>query len=695
MKIRTLRRIVGTAIFLFLSVIIGFWMIRPRAGKGSGSGLFPDLPKLPDWIVGKKASLFSNGFIFIGTEAGRPLYRLMAEETVAVEGGWLELRGVKLTLFGENGRSDALEGDRARFQQAAKKGEISGHVRLFGTDGTVISTEKMEFDSRGRIVSFPEPIRAVYGTTALEAMRGEVDSINQRLSLQGNVLVRFSTGLKDPNIPERQPSFFHAVAESATLDRRQGSIDLEKRARIVGVTAWLQTEKLHLDQESSGSIRSFFAEGEVRGLLGEGALPGSPMPAQSGQGHRTSFACDRLEGAFDAESGALASLAFRSAAAGTLLFDRLDHEASRRLIARELVLAFSQGELRRAESRGGVDLTELPEGGVLRTVAGDRLESTWSAGKNGGAPDRTEVTGPVSLSEGQRHASGERLVDRRGEAILEGSKASYEDDRIHLTSPRILYRRANETLRAEDEVHGRLLPDPRRASSPFSDSREPLFWSCKTLDASNLDSVAILSGDARMWQGEKVLKADRVTLNDRERSVICEGSVRAIIPESATSGEKKGSKAAGLRGSTIASGGRLVYREADATVVLSKSAALVNIDRRLSAEQLMFCLDRERNVERVLGDGMVEVVDPSAGRKGGGDSLDYRPVEKILILESRPPAEAWVEERGGNRVKGSLLIIEGEGDRVRVRSAEMVRTTARIKPATPPSTGTPAPSRKK
>ena len=83
-----------------------------------------------------------------------------------------------------------------------------------------------------------------------------------------------------------------------------------------------------------------------------------------------------------------------------------------------------------------------------------------------------------------------------------------------------------------------------------------------------------------------------------------------------------------------------------------------------------------------VGTGGVRLLDVAAGRRGEWERLEYLVYDKRMTLDGAPKKEAWVEERGGNRVAGAQLIVEGEGDRVRVRSGEGVRATSTTVPKT-------------
>lgn len=682
--LRTPRRIVAGLGIAFLGVVVAAWILRPAREDGGPALPIPKLGDLPD-LFRQRPSLLSTGFIFVGTEDGKPLYRVAAAELVGFEEGWIVLRGVRLTLFDPAGQADTLEGREARVHRERKAGELIGDVRLLGADGSIVSAPRVVFDARTRVAEFPESVEAAWGGVALTAGSARVETVGRKLSLGGGVRMTLPIG-----VGGSEEKAIHLFADRARVDRAAGQAEATGQVRVLGDPAWISADRLELDLDPQGKPSRFRLDGSPRGLLGSDAVPGAET---AGAGRRTVFAADRLLGALSPGDRMLSSLRLEGNAGSTRLLDRAPAEPVRQLVCATLDVAFAAGRASTAEASGGVDLVEQPVGLSRRRMVCDRVRADWGGGKGGSdEPARVEALGSVSLEEGERRAEGNRLVDRGGgeETLLEGAPAAWSDARTILSAARIAFRRAGQAVTAEGgEVHGRLLPDPKGASGPFQDPGQPLFWSCDRFEASGSARTATLVGRARAWQGERLLKADRIQVVDSDRSVVAEGRVRAFVPESDAAREPGGGRAGGRGkpargggdgrpGATWASADRLVYREPEATVELLGQASLVNESRRLAADRLLFCLTPERALERVIGEGNVKLSDPADGRKGEAGGLDYRVAGRVLVLEAAAGAPAWVEERGRNRVSGQTIVVEGEGNRIRVLAGEGGRTTSRL-----------------
>lgn len=682
--LRTPRRIVAGLGIAFLGIVVAAWILRPVREDGGPALPIPKLGDLPD-LFRQRPSLLSTGFIFVGTEEGKPLYRVAAAELVGFEEGWIVLRGVRLTLFDPAGQADTLEGREARVHRERKAGELIGDVRLLGADGSIVSAPRVVFDARTRVAEFPDSVEAAWGGVALTAGTARVETVGRKLSLGGGV--RMTLPLREGAAEEKA---IHLFADRARVDRAAGQAEAIGRVRILGDPAWISAERLELDLDAQGKPSRFRLDGAPRGLLGSDAVPGAES---AGAGRRTVFAADRLAGVLSPEERTLASLRLEGNAGATRLLDRAPGEPVRQLACTTLDVSFVSGRPSHAEASGGIELLEQVTGLPQRRMVCGTVRADWAAGQDGaGEPTRIEALGAVSLDEGERRAEGNRLVDRGGgeETLLEGAPASWSDARTILSAARIAYRRAGQVVTADGgEVHGRLLPDPKGTSGPFQDPGQPLFWSCDRFEATGSSRTATLVGRARAWQEERLLKADRIQVVDADRSVVADGHVRAFVPESDASREPAGGRAAGRSkpvrgggenrpGATWASADRLVYREPEATVELLGEASLVNENRRLAADRLLFCLTPARALERVIGEGNVKLSDPADGRKGEAGGLDYRVAEKILVLEAAAGAPAWVEERGANRVAGKTIVVEGEGKRIRVLAGEGGRTTSRL-----------------
>jgi lipopolysaccharide export system protein LptA len=680
-RLRILRKVVGVGAILFAAAVFIVWLRRPRPVGDVGGFEFPALRELLP-VFASRPSLLSRGFVFVGTEGGRPLYRVAARELVGFEEGWIVLRGVQLALYDETGAMDLLVGEEGRVHRERRVGQISGEVRIFGADGSALSASEVEFDAKSRVARISGPVSGWMPGLTLEAGRARLDSRAGRLELEDGVRAFFETGAPGSGAAESERRGFHLSALRAVVERGSGRYEFDGPVRIAGKNAWIEAGRLTIQEASDGGSTRFAGTAGVAGLLAENALEidsvGAPPPAAL---HFVCFGGGSLDGTIDGADRNLRSLLIEAGEgnASVLLHDRAQGEPVRTLATRRLAIDLSAGRVRRAEATGSFEIAERKEPGPGRRLAGERLVVGWSG--KGDAPSRSEAWGNLLLEEGVRRAEGTHLVDlpdEGGRSILEGDRASWQDDRIHVTASKIEhFRRGDRVVASGNDVHGRYLPEVDRSATPWSSEGEPFFWSCRRLEADGDAREARLVGSARIWQGEKLLRAEEIRISEAMRSILADRNVRLVVPPRKKVAGAKGDRSES-ESSTVATGSTLDYRELEGTARLGGGATLASVDRRLSASELVFCVDRSGSIERVFGEGSVELSDPSAGRKGRADRMDYRIADQHLVLEAAPGGEAWIEERGGNRITGSVMTIDGEAERARVVSTEGRKSRSKI-----------------
>jgi lipopolysaccharide export system protein LptA len=153
-----------------------------------------------------------------------------------------------------------------------------------------------------------------------------------------------------------------------------------------------------------------------------------------------------------------------------------------------------------------------------------------------------------------------------------------------------------------------------------------------------------LEGDARVWQGDRMLRADRIEYDVRDAGARGEGSVVATLP--AASGGRPASGPLRLRGRAFD------YSRAGGVAAFTGDVVLEDQQVSSRSQRLVATLGPRGEVLRAELEGGVELLVLASGRVQRG--------ERALLLQEADTFDVWgrpvvVQEPAGNQIKADHL----------------------------------------
>jgi lipopolysaccharide transport protein LptA len=479
---------------------------------------------------------------------------------------------------------------------------------------------------------------------------------------------------------EDEPTLIHAPeleamdgstlrAERARLLDGTRDVVFEGGVRIVDATRELTAETLRVRRREDGSLERTDASGEVHATV-------EPV-----RGERSEMIADRAEIHWDDDEEMIDLLlegrAFLSRGGREITADRI--RASRpssdrpwSSTARGSVVASAATDSGRAvltcrELNGELDPTGALLGG--EALGNVRLESASAVGEASTASfDPGQVGREITLYSSERRRA--RLAQGRSRVAAE----------TIVTAPDGSY------LLAEVRVEASLLPatdeEDGAAEAGLFDTSEAIHFVSKRLEGNPRENRLVFSGSVRGWQGERNLKAERVTLDEARDTLVAEERVSTRLPRA---DEGFVSEADYIQ---IAAE-RLDYRGDEGTATYTGGVRVRQAEGWLESGELVVVLAKD-------GDGVEEIRAKDQIRfefrapdeeglpravTGTGDRVIYLPSERVMILHGdHAPAAVRREGGGGGTTKGRVLryyldsgalkVESGERDRAKIQTTE-------------------------
>jgi lipopolysaccharide export system protein LptA len=171
-------------------------------------------------------------------------------------------------------------------------------------------------------------------------------------------------------------------------------------------------------------------------------------------------------------------------------------------------------------------------------------------------------------------------------------------------------------------------------------------FAAEILEVSEDGAVYHLRGNARLWQGHRLLLADDVTYNRDRTSVRAAGHVRTTLPASQL--ELEGNPEEDV----VVVSRSLDYSRSAGTAVYRGNVRYSDPKHTLAAAELTVYFDENQEVTAVEAIGAVELVELETGRRMTGQRARRDVAEQTVTLSGSP---VRLSDKAGNVVSGSSL----------------------------------------
>jgi lipopolysaccharide export system protein LptA len=213
-------------------------------------------------------------------------------------------------------------------------------------------------------------------------------------------------------------------------------------------------------------------------------------------------------------------------------------------------------------------------------------------------------------------------------------------------------------------------------ATPFSKVKSPVYIASERGEFHRDSGVAIYTGNARAWQDDNFVRADKLTIYTNEKKMDANGRVQSEIYNARRRGEGGNSTVpvfATADSMTYSDPNRLLHYESNVDI---RQAT----DRLTSGVADVYLSKDSSEVEKTIAQRNVVLTQPN--RKGIGDWLQYTSADEVAVLKGNP---ARVEDAEKGSTEGGRLTVYMRDGRVIAddvrgpQSPGRVRSTHKVK----------------
>jgi lipopolysaccharide export system protein LptA len=218
-------------------------------------------------------------------------------------------------------------------------------------------------------------------------------------------------------------------------------------------------------------------------------------------------------------------------------------------------------------------------------------------------------------------------------------------------------------------------------ATPFTKVKSPVFIVSDRGEFRHDDGVAIYTGDARAWQDDNFVRADKLTIHVNDKTMNGDGHVQSALYNA-----KRREKGVSSTVPVFATADSMRYSDSDRILHYEGTVDIRQATDRVTGGVADVYLTKETNeLDRTITQRNVILTQP--GRKGNGDWMEYTAVDEVAVLKGNPARVEDVEQ--GTVEGGRLTVYTREGkvvadDARGPQSGGRVRTTHKIKDAKKP-----------
>ena len=586
-------------------------------------------------------------------------------------------RAAELAQGEPEGRRQKAEGRRQRAEVNGQRSEVRGQMQPAVNKPTRIRSASALLEKKEHRVTFDGNAVVTQGADEFRAARmvSFADASNhiERIEARGGAYLKQSdkAEIKSPDM-----DFF--FAESHQL----------ARAVAMGGASTRSLGPEPIREARADTIEATFVQGPQANVVdaitahGSAALKIHAPPPASNSDNPTAreLAADTVTMQFFPDGKNIKHAEAAGKAVMTITPVRAEQRADKKTIHAPRMDALFFEEANRVKTFSATDGVRVEIEATIPDDHPSRVTTSKSARaeflKDSQDIDRLSQEGNFKYVEGEQNALAESAVyDGQKEILnLRGKRPMAWDAKSRTQADEIDYDRRHDESHARGDVRTTYYSrETTNDSTPFKNAKSPVFITAERADAQNKAGIAIYTINARGWQDDNFIKADRIELYQDDKRMVAIGNVESALYQAKQ--ETSPGKREVVPG--FATADRMSYSDTERKIRYEGGVKSRQGTDRLEASSVdVFLMQETNEVDHLNADGNVVLTQP--GRRGVGDKLAYTSEDGRAVLTGK---SARVDDVEKGATMGSQLTFYSRDDRISVENQQgtgRVRSTHRL-----------------
>ncbi|HYE14356.1 MAG TPA: LPS export ABC transporter periplasmic protein LptC [Pyrinomonadaceae bacterium] len=350
--------------------------------------------------------------------------------------------------------------------------------------------------------------------------------------------------------------------------------------------------------------------------------------------------------------------------------------ATRTLTSQMMVAQFVREtqDVERFDAKGDARFQERD-----RTLTSREMVALFSRATQ--ALERVDANGDARFNELDRNGQSDVMTYTAADGVvrLRGGEPTVWDSRARLKAAEI----DSDTRARVSHGRGKVLTtyysqEQTNGAAPFKNVKSPVYIASASAEFQHDAGVGVYTGNARAWQDDNFVRADRLVLRREQRRMDGEGGVQSALYQ-ARRAEPGGARTAVP---VFATSRRIAYTEAERLLHYEGDVDIKQGTERITSQVAdVYLSPGAYEVERTVAQREVVVTQP--GKRGTGDWAQYTAADETVVLTGAP-ARVEDAERGTSESRRMTVYLRenrvvSEAGAASQQSTGRVRTRHRVR----------------
>ncbi|GAC1445893.1 MAG: hypothetical protein NVSMB56_00440 [Pyrinomonadaceae bacterium] len=310
-----------------------------------------------------------------------------------------------------------------------------------------------------------------------------------------------------------------------------------------------------------------------------------------------------------------------------------------------------------------------------RTLTSDKMTAQFA--RETQDVDSFDAQGNAKFNDGDRNGQSANMnyttADafmrlRGGEPVVWDSRARTKANELDSDlNNKISYGRGKvaTTYYSQEQTNG---------ATPFAKTKSPVFVVADAVEFQHEEQLAIYKGNARAWQDDNFVRADKLTMRNKNKRMEGDGNVQSALYRAAQK-EKNGARATVP---SFASSVNMFYTDEEHLLHYENNVDIKQGTDRITSGVADVYLKKSANgnnyeVDHTIAQRNVVVTQP--GRRGTGDRVDFTAADEVAVLTGNP---ARVEDTAQGTTQSRRLTMYMRENRTVGDAPEGEEATGRV-----------------
>ncbi|CAN5864535.1 hypothetical protein BH20ACI4_BH20ACI4_31050 [soil metagenome] len=305
-----------------------------------------------------------------------------------------------------------------------------------------------------------------------------------------------------------------------------------------------------------------------------------------------------------------------------------------------------------------------------QTLLADSLNAVFNP--NSRDIESLTANGNAKFSELDRNAISSQIIYTAGDqkVKLSGGEPTVWDSRARAKAKEIDWDTKNEKSYLTGGVSTTYYNQKTTGgATPFTATNSPVYLTADNAELNHAQETALYYGNARAWQDNNFVRADKLLLQQKQGQLFGEGNVQSSIYD-----VKRKVDGKEINVPVSAAAQKISYNREPRALRYEGSVDIRQGTDRITSEIATISMDAKNEVERTIVEKSVVLTQPN--RKATGDWAQYTAVNEEFILRGNP-AQVSDAEQGSSA--GAQLTVYMKENRVVGESKSAENNTGRIR----------------